>query len=121
LKIWGRAYKEAVKRLTGKPYTIHYPFVDVKAFKGYRGRISLQINKCIGCGLCSRVCPANAIEMVPDERVKPAGKRPHFKLPECCYCALCAEYCPKEAIELTTDYHLYGFKKEDVVAEVKSE
>ena len=118
---WGYVRKEATKRFFEKPYTIHYPFTDIKAFEGYRGRILLQLSKCVGCGLCSRVCPANAIEMVPDERIKPTGKRPHFKLAECCYCALCAEYCPKGAIELTTDYHLYGFKKEDVVEEVKTE
>ncbi len=121
MKKWGYTYKEALKRLFGKPYTIHYPFTDIKAFEGYRGKISLNVNKCTGCSLCFRVCPASAIEMVPDERVKPAKRRPHFKLADCCYCALCAEYCPTGAIKLTTDYHLYGFDKRDVSAEVKSE
>lgn len=109
--------KEVFKKSAEKPFTIHYPFVEVKAAEGYRGRIRYLRNKCIGCGLCATVCPANAIEMIPSERTR-TKKEPKFTHYKCIFCGLCAEHCPTKAIELTQDYHLYGFKKENVEIEI---
>ncbi len=113
---WGTAIKEAIKRLVQKPYTRKYPFEDVEAADGYRGRIEFDISKCIGCSLCALSCPASgAIVMVRDERVKAKTKRrPEFNLSICCFCETCAMVCPTKAIKLTKDYHLVDYKKENI-------
>jgi len=118
VKEWGFVWREAIRRLISKPFTIHYPFVKVEAVEGYRGRIEFHLSKCKGCGMCAMVCPSKAITMVKEEKVKPSGRMPVFELARCCYCGLCAEYCPAKAIKLTKDYHLVGFRKEDIKARV---
>lgn len=105
--------KEVFRKSVEKPFTIHYPFVEIKPAEGYRGRIKWTVSKCTGCSMCATVCPANAIVMVPSERTQ-LKKEPQFIHYKCIFCGLCAEHCPTKAIELTPDYHLYGLKKEDV-------
>jgi len=118
MKEWGFAWREAIRRLVSKAFTVQYPFVSVEAMEGYRGRIEYYMSKCTGCGLCALVCPAKAITMVKNDKIKPGRRMPVFDLARCCYCALCAEYCPSKAIKLTKDYHLVGYRKEDVKAKV---
>jgi len=115
-----RAIGEVIKKAFSKPFTIHYPFEPIEAMEGYRGRIRWHAKKCVGCGICATVCPANAIEMVPNERFR-TKKGPSFIHYKCIFCGLCQIYCPTKAIELTKDYHTFGLKKEDIKIEIVEE
>jgi Formate hydrogenlyase subunit 6/NADH:ubiquinone oxidoreductase 23 kD subunit (chain I) len=48
-----------------KPATEKYPKEKLHLNDNYRGKPIFDYDACIGCGLCSRECPAKAIEMVP--------------------------------------------------------
>jgi heterodisulfide reductase subunit A len=71
------------------------------------GAIS-EVNEadCIGCGLCTRVCPYNAIEMVETDEGKVARVIPAA----CKGCGPCTAVCPTGAISLNhfTDSQIYS-------------
>ena len=58
--------KVAVSQLFSKPSCEMYPFVPKEAAPHYRGRIAYDADKCIGCGLCTRVCDGEAITIVKE-------------------------------------------------------
>ena len=53
-------------------------------------RPRLEGEKCVGCGRCRDVCPADAIAMV--------GKRPRIDRKRCIRCFCCQEFCPESAM-----------------------
>ncbi|MFW6056595.1 MAG: 4Fe-4S binding protein [Chloroflexota bacterium] len=67
---------------------------------GFRGKIAYDKDKCIGCQLCIRVCPARVIEFIPEE------KKVKFFITRCCFCAQCAEVCPVDCIAMTDEFLL---------------
>ena len=46
--------------------------------------------KCVGCGVCRNVCPADAITMV--------NKKPSINRKKCIRCFCCQEFCPESAM-----------------------
>jgi uncharacterized protein (DUF362 family)/NAD-dependent dihydropyrimidine dehydrogenase PreA subunit len=52
----------------------------------------LQKKKCIQCGQCSEICPAEAIEFRSKDY-------PKFKTEVCISCLCCMEMCPQQAIK----------------------
>ncbi|MBI5023521.1 MAG: FMN-binding protein [Candidatus Omnitrophica bacterium] len=60
--------------------------------------------ECGGCGVCDKVCPVGAIQMVDD--------KPLIDYPECTLCNKCVEKCPKEILFLTRNRQ-QGLTKHD--------
>lgn len=58
-------------------------------------------DRCIGCGLCSRGCPAEAITLDADQR-------PEWTTPQCTLCLRCLHRCPTFAIQYGTHTASHG-------------
>jgi len=102
---------ELLRNLFRKRATILYPFEPSPPPKGFRGKHKLDLEKCIGCGLCARVCPTKAIEM----EEKNGRKLPVIHLYKCMFCGECADLCPRKAIELTEEFEIAGYTKEELI------
>ncbi len=99
--------REALRNIFRKPSTEKYPFEKKEPAEGFRGRPIWDMDKCIGCGICSMVCPVRAVEMIG------RGKEATIKhyLDRCIYCGQCAESCPVKAITMTPEYELSGSRR----------
>ena len=104
--------KEALHQLFSKPSCAMYPAVPSEAAPNYRGRIVYHPDRCLGCGMCERVCSGNAItrtvEHLPDDQGDKITLT--FNLGSCTFCATCADFCSSHSIEFTGDYHMVATK-----------
>ncbi len=87
---------------------IHPPIV-VK--EGFRGRLEYDFQSCTGCGLCSKVCPANAIELYSAEINSKKTKRVVIYLTRCTFCKECVDICPRNSITMTKAFCMADYKK----------
>ncbi len=122
----GAAFKELLRSLLKKRATVLYPVEKVDVPEGFRGRIEVRDDLCIGCSKCAMVCPAKAIEMSmekSEKKVKFSGrelrreKHPKVNVLSCIRCGVCEEACPTnpKAIWLTLRFSGVSDKNEIIV------
>ena len=107
------------KHIFSKPVTYQYPEQRREVSDRWRGLHRLKSEdgtlKCVACGLCEAVCPADVIKVeareTPDGRRFPA--RFDVEVTRCIFCGYCQEACPKDAIELTGNYDFCEYTRED--------
>lgn len=101
---------ETLKR--GNSATIKYPMEKIKLDNRYRAVHRLQRfiesenERCIGCGLCEKICISNCIRM--ETKLGDDGRKLvsnySINLGRCIYCGFCAEVCPELAIVHGVEY-----------------
>jgi len=67
-------------------------------FKNTRGKVDIEIIKCIFCGICQKKCPTSAINVFKVE------KKWEIDRLRCISCGLCVESCPKKCLSLNNQY-----------------
>jgi len=102
-------------------FTRQYPEEKWAPSASFRGRPVLVeehgVERCVACGLCSRVCPALAIEVQASETPLYDKERYPVKFEinmlRCIFCGFCEEVCPEEAIVMSKEYELTFTRQED--------
>ncbi|MDX9791668.1 MAG: NADH-quinone oxidoreductase subunit I [Candidatus Kapaibacterium sp.] len=130
LTFWEKLYVPEIARGLGltlremfKPkFTRQYPEERWEPEGSYRGRPVLvneeSGERCVACGLCSRVCPALAIEVQASETEREKERYPlkfEINMLRCIYCGFCEEVCPEEAIVMSKDYELVFQGQDDAI------
>ncbi|MBT8392037.1 MAG: NADH-quinone oxidoreductase subunit NuoI [Ignavibacteriaceae bacterium] len=131
LNLWEKIYiPEIIKGLAltfrnifRPKFTMEYPEVKFEPPASYRGRPVLVqeesgVERCVACGLCSRVCPALAIEVQAAETELEKERFPEkfeINMIRCIFCGFCEEVCPEEAIVMSKDYELAFFNREEAI------
>ena len=103
MKFPGKMVAQVLKSAVRKPVTVRYPFVKVTMPEKFRGKLAFHAELCIGCRLCMRDCPTNAITI---QKVGDKLFEADIDLSRCIYCAQCVDSCPKKVIESTKEFEL---------------
>ena len=122
MTLWERLYLPEVihgmlvtfKHIFRPKFTRQYPEERWDAPASFRGRPVLVqeengAERCVACGLCSRVCPPLAIEVRASETEMLKERYPvvfEINMLRCIFCGFCEEVCPEEAIVMSKDYEL---------------
>jgi formate hydrogenlyase subunit 6/NADH:ubiquinone oxidoreductase subunit I len=104
--------RDVLTSLVHRPVTERYPFERRPVPSRLRGKVLWDAAKCIGCGLCVRDCPAEALELhVLDRKAKRFVM--HYRVGRCLFCAQCTYTCPVDALSLSNQqWELAALSKE---------
>ena len=103
--------------------TLTYPYESLPVPEVGRYRLHNEIDDCIVCDLCAKICPVNCIEIESIKATEDIGltsdgtkKRLYagtfnIDLAKCCYCGLCTTVCPTDCLTMTK---VYDFPETDV-------
>jgi NADH-quinone oxidoreductase subunit I len=102
---------ESVKSLGGRRFTVEFPEKRESLDDRERCMLRLDMDTCISCSACERICPNKTIRMVETETGKGVKIMPQIGIERCLFCGLCEEVCPPKCLTLTKGYELEAYDK----------
>jgi formate hydrogenlyase subunit 6/NADH:ubiquinone oxidoreductase subunit I len=99
----GKMARQVLCSAVKKAATVPYPYKRLTMPDRFRGKIVADANKCIGCKLCMRDCPSNAIHVV---KVGEKCFQIEIDLDKCIYCGQCVDSCNKGVLAISPEYEL---------------
>lgn len=106
--------------------TIQYPHQKLPVPEVGRYQLDVEMDDCIVCDLCAKVCPVNCIDIESIKATEAIGqtsdgttKRLYaakfdIDMAKCMYCGLCTIVCPTECIVMTNQYDKTVFQLSDL-------
>lgn len=107
-------------------FTLQYPTESMPVPDNGRYRLHNEMEDCIVCDKCAKICPVNCIEIEPirsSEEIRKASDGSSIRLyaakfdidmAKCCFCGLCTTVCPTECLTMTKTYDFSEFKVENL-------
>jgi NADH-quinone oxidoreductase subunit I len=104
------------KRVDEGTTTIQYPKQQLPVPEVGRYQLDVEMDDCIVCDLCAKVCPVDCIAIESIKATEAIGqtsdgttKRLYaakfdIDMAKCMYCGLCTVVCPTECITMTNQY-----------------
>jgi len=112
---------------TGGVVTTLYPYESIPVPDNGRYRLHNEMEDCIVCDLCAKVCPVDCIAIDPIKSTVEIGKTSDgstrriyaatfdIDMAKCCYCGLCTTVCPTESLTMTKAYDYSEFDIRNMV------
>ena len=117
-----RELGEAIKSLISPAFTTKFPHQPAPAPENYRGKGKFHEDKCIGCGACAEVCPADAIDRTDDLSASPPVRKLVRHDDVCVFCGQCQALCTTlEGIECTSEYDMATFDRASCAVSIEKE
>ena len=103
--------------------TIQYPHEMQPIPDVGRYRLHNEIDDCIVCDKCAKICPVDCIDIEPVRATEEIGKTSDgtskriyaakfdIDMGKCCFCGLCTTVCPTECLTMT---RVYDFSVSDI-------
>jgi NADH-quinone oxidoreductase subunit I len=107
--------------------TIQYPKQELPVPEVGRYQLDVEIDDCIVCDLCAKICPVSCIEIESIKSTEGSigetsdgskkllyAARFDIDMAKCMYCGLCTIVCPTECIVMTNEYDRTVFELKDL-------
>ena len=104
--------------------TLQFPHESIPVPDNGRYKLHNEIEDCIVCDKCAKVCPVNCIDIVPIRSAEVFGETSDgtplriyaetfdIDMSKCMFCGLCTTVCPTESLTMTSefDYSTYDIR-----------
>lgn len=96
--------------------TIQFPHETIPVPDNGRYQLYNEMDDCIVCDKCAKICPVNCITIEPIRSAEEFGKTSDgtskriyaakfdIDMGKCCFCGLCTTVCPTECLTMTKTY-----------------
>lgn len=107
--------------------TLQYPNESMPVPDNGRYRLHNEIDDCIVCDKCAKVCPVDCIDIEAIKATEEIGKTSDgsskrlyaakfdIDMAKCCYCGLCTTVCPTECLTMTKSYDYSEFDIKNMI------
>lgn len=101
---------------TDGTFTVQYPYEEIPLPDHGRYKLHNEIDDCIVCDKCAKVCPVDCIDIEPVRATETFGQASDgtplkiypakfdIDMAKCCFCGLCTVVCPTECLTMTKEY-----------------
>ena len=105
--------------------TLQFPHESIPVPDNGRYKLHNEMEDCIVCDKCAKVCPVNCIDIVPIRSPEVFGETSDgtplriyaetfdIDMSKCMFCGLCTTVCPTESLTMTSefDYSTYDIRE----------